>query len=251
MPVEVTLQSEVRGSLTVYPIDSARDFGVDAFVTDRFHGTSGAPYDSLNLGDHVGDDPGHVAANRRLVAQALGVERLVIVRQIHGAALVDARRATSTSEADALFDDGDHALAVLVADCIPILMVDGASSRFGVVHAGWRGLAEGVITRAIQSFSDPATVRVFLGPSISLAGYQVGPEVADVFRSVPDALVDDGGDRSRMDLRLIAAHELVAAGVDDRHIERSVQVTDGGALFFSDRAQRPCGRFGLVAKRVS
>jgi YfiH family protein len=251
VPTEVALHPEVRGSLTVYPIDTARELGVDAFVTDRFHGASSTPYDSLNLGDHVGDDPTLVAENRQLAARAIGADRLIIVRQVHGATVLEAQSATATSEADGLIDDGDRALAVLVADCIPVLMVDAASTRFGVVHAGWRGLAAGVIARAVERFDDPDSVRVFLGPSISLAGYQVGPEVARHFFDVPDALVADGGDRSRVDLRLVAAHQLVAAGVNDHHIERSVQVTDGGELFFSDRAQRPCGRFGLVARRVS
>ena len=102
MPVEVTLAPEVRGPLTVYPIESARAFGVDAFVTDRFHGASSAPYDSLNLGDHVGDDLDHVRKNRRLVARAIGADHLVTVRQVHGARVLDASDAMPESEADAL-----------------------------------------------------------------------------------------------------------------------------------------------------
>jgi hypothetical protein len=107
-----------------------------------------------------------------------------------------------------------------------------------------------VIARAVEQFADPRHVHAFLGPSISPARYQVGPEVATHFMDVPRALLPDGGDRSRLDLRRVAVSQLGATGVSDEHISFSAQVTDGGGVFFSDRAQRPCGRFGLVAKRV-
>jgi YfiH family protein len=251
VPVEVALTPEVRGPLTVYPVESVRAFGVDAFVTDRFHGASDAPYDSLNLGDHVGDDLVHVRENRHVVARAIGAERLVIVRQVHGARILDARDVTPESEADALLSDGsDLALAILVADCVPLLLVESTSSRFCLVHAGWRGLHAGVITKALEHLYAP-DVHAFLGPSISPARYQVGPDVAIHFDDVPNALTPDGADRSRLDLRLVATTQLRGAGVTDEHITLSAQVTDGGDVFFSDRAHRPCGRFGLVAKQVS
>jgi YfiH family protein len=251
VPTEVTLAPEVRGSLTVYPIEIARACGVDAFITDRFHGSSSAPYDSLNLGDHVGDDVERVDENRRLVALAIGADRLVIVRQVHGARVLNASEATPESQADALLsDDSALALAILVADCVPILLVDPTSSRFCLVHAGWRGLSADVITNALEHF-DSSQTHAFLGPSISAVRYQVGPEVAVHFEQVPSALTPDGGDRSRLDLRAVAASQLRAAGINDERISISAQVTDGGDVFFSDRAQRPCGRFGLVAKAVS
>jgi YfiH family protein len=251
VPVEVALTPEVRGPLTVYPIESARARGVDAFVTDRFHGASNAPYESLNLGKHVGDNLEHVSENRRRVASAIGADRLVIARQVHGARVLSALDATPDSEADALLSDGAHlALAILVADCVPILLVASSSPRFCLVHAGWRGLHAGVIANALEYF-DAADVHAFLGPSISSARYQVGPEVALHFEDVPNALTPDGGDRSRLDLRLVATSQLRAAGVADEHISLSAQVTDGGDVFFSDRAHRPCGRFGLVAKLLS
>lgn len=254
MPIDVTLEAESRDSLAVYPVTSARPYGVDAFITDRFGGVSHAPYDELNLGDHVGDDPRSVEENRHRVAHAIGVEsgRLAIVRQVHGARLLDAASLTPTSEADGLFtDSNDHAIAVLVADCLPILLVDTASPGIAVVHAGWRGLRDGVIASALDRFADVATLNAFLGPSISLEGYQVGPEVAAHFTDVPGALLPDGGDRSRLGLARVAVEQLPAAGVSDEAIQRTTQVTDGGEVFFSDRSQRPCGRFALVAKRAS
>ena len=93
-------------------------------------------------------------------------------------------------------------------------------------------------------------VHAFVGPCISFEGYQVGPEVAASFAHVRGALRADGGDRSRLDLRRVAVHELSTNGVFDDHIEVCAQSTDGGETFFSDRAARPCGRFALVAKRA-
>lgn len=254
MPSDVALSAETRDALTVHPVTSVRALGVDAFVTDRFGGVSSAPYDSLNLGVHVGDRANDVRENRRRVANAIGVDptRLVIVQQVHGVRVLDASNATPSSEADALFtDDRDQALAILVADCVPILLVDSTSDRFALVHAGWRGLHLGVIAQTLQLFADAAQVHAFLGPSISREGYQVGPEVAAHFAHLPEALTPDGGDRSRLDLTLVATRQLLEHGVGDASIVRCQQVTDGGEVFFSDRAQRPCGRFALVAKRTS
>src|ERR1700685_2903675 len=91
VPNEVTLSPEVRGPLSVYPVEALRRLKVDAFVTDRFGGVSHVPYDSLNLAAHVGDDEQHVTENRRRVAQAVGVEfdHLVTIRQVHGNRIVE------------------------------------------------------------------------------------------------------------------------------------------------------------------
>ncbi len=254
MSGHVTLRADTRDTLTVYPLERARELGVDAFVTDRFGGVSAAPYDSLNLAYHVGDDRLAVDENRRRVALAANVTpgQLITVNQVHGADVLSADLVTATSDADALtYSSNDLALAVLVADCVPLLLVDSASARFAVVHAGWRGLHRGVIARALSAFSDPPAVYAFVGPSISVEAYQVGPDVAQYFEDVPEAIWHDEGDRSRLDLRHLAVRQLVAGGMSDQNVETSSQVTDGGEVFFSDRAQRPCGRFALVAKRAS
>jgi YfiH family protein len=253
MSNDVTLRAEPRGELTVYPIERARALGVDAFVTDRFGGVSVEPFHSLNLAYHVDDNPGAVSENRRRVAEVIGVEatKLVTVSQTHGTTVLDAARATPSSESDALtYERDDLALVMLVADCLPLLLVDSSSRRFSVVHAGWRGLEAGVIEAAVRQFSHPESVYAFIGPSISMEAYQVGPEVAVHFQHVPDAVWPDGGDRSRLDLRRVATHQLLAAGITEESVEHSTQVTDGGEVFFSDRAHRPCGRFALVARRL-
>jgi YfiH family protein len=253
VPVEVTLSAKPRGELTVYPIEFARHFGVQAFLTDRTGGVSPAPYDSLNLGDHVEDDPTNVQENRRRVAEAIGVDasRLIIVNQVHGRDVVLANQATADSTGDVLIDFGDEfAVAVLVADCLPILLVDEDSPTLAVVHAGWKGLQQNVLESALEHFDHHDAVHAFLGPCISGAAYQVGPEVAEHFSTISGAVTADTGDRSLLDLRAVAAAQLLALKVTDHHITIAQQSTDGGTTFFSDRARRPCGRFALVARRV-
>ncbi len=233
-------------------VEQFQEFGVDAFVTDRFGGVSDPPYDSLNLGSHVDDRVEHVTENRRRVASAIGVapERLVIVRQVHGNQVLDASISLEAREGDGLFTSSpDLALAVLVADCVPVLIVDESCAAFAVVHAGWRGLSSQILSNAVARFNDPRSLHAFVGPSISFEGYQVGPEVAEKFADVEGAVAPDEGNRSRLDLRLVATRLLVQHGLSDSNIIVSTQSTDGGGLFYSDRAARPCGRFALVAKR--
>jgi hypothetical protein len=231
-----------------------RRFNIDAFVTDRFGGVSVAPYDSLNLAGHVGDETEHVSENRRRVAEASGVdlEHFITVHQVHGDDVLEVTEAPFSGEGDGLVTTMTGvALAMLVADCVPLLLADESSARFGVVHAGWRGLTSGVLKRAMAHFEQPRAVRAFVGPCISAEGYQIGPEVATHFKNDPEALYADAGDRSRLDLRHVVARQLYELGLLDEHVEQSRQSTDGGELFFSDRARRPCGRFALVARRLS
>ncbi len=252
MSLDVSL-AESRGALRVLALTSLREFGVDALITTREGGVSEAPFHSLNLGMHVGDDSRRVSTNRARVAAAMRVapERLVMMSQVHGADVLEVEGPTE-GEADALVTSSrDTAIAVLVADCLPIVLADTTRRRVGVVHAGWRGLSAGVLANALAAFDDPRSVHAIIGPGVSPRVYQVGPEVADNFRDVPDAVLADAGDRSRLDLRAIALHQLVGAGVGAAHVEAVREVTDGGGLFFSDRASRPTGRFALVARLLA
>jgi len=250
--VPLTLAREQRGDLIVHRATSLNQFGVDAFVTDRFGGVSRGPYESLNLALHVGDDPHHVQQNRGRVADALGVstDHLVFVEQVHGDRVADARIGTPLETADGLFTSSAQlALAILVADCVPILLVDGDSRDFALVHAGWRGLRGEVLKNAVDRFSDPASVHALLGPSISARRYQVGPDVAEYFRDLPGAVHADLGDRSLLDLRTVAALLLVGLGLRDDHVAVCEESTDNATTYYSARAQQPCGRFALVARR--
>lgn len=254
MSIALTLEPSVRGDLPLFELNATREWGVDAFVTGRRGGVSADPYGSLNLGTHVGDDVASVVANRRRVAQAAGVEpaNLVTSRQVHGPDVNDVDGWSGEDlVGDALVTTrGDLALCVMVADCVPLLFVDTMSRRLAVAHAGWRGLRAGVIGATLAMFTGPHHVRVVIGPHISSDTYQVGPEVAQHFEGVAGAVIDDVGDRSRLDLAAITVSQLAHCGVDTDAVLVCRPGTDGGQMFFSDRAQRPCGRFGLVARSL-
>ena len=253
---ELTLLAEERGGLAVYSLPTFLSFGVDAFFTTRAGGVSHPPYDELNLGAHVGDDPEAVRENRIRVAAAAGVElnHLVIPRQVHGSAVAAITGPADDVEADALRTrDDDVALAILVADCVPILIADAFTNQFAVVHAGWRGLAANVIAATVAQFPDSTTLYVAVGPHIAPARYQVGSDVATHFAQVPGALRDDQSpdDQPRylLDLSAVVRQQLTALRVPASQVFFA-PLSSSDAPFFSDRAARPCGRFALVARRA-
>lgn len=155
---------------------------VAAVVTTRAGGVSAAPFDTFNLGDHVGDDPFAVAENRRrLVADHPGLAAVSWLRQVHGTTLVEAA-ADRPVEADAQFTTQPGlACAVLTADCLPVLFCNRDGTRVAAAHAGWRGLCAGVLERAAAGFGNPEEVLAWLGPAIGPAHFEVGPEVRTQF----------------------------------------------------------------------
>lgn len=250
---DVSLVTRREGSLTLGEVEGAARYGVRAWVSERTGGVSEAPYDTFNLATHVGDDPARVATNRARLARALELspDHVRFVNQVHGVGVAHARHVTPDTDADVLVGDDASAVAILVADCVPVLLINRRTHAFAVVHAGWRGLAAGVLAHAASNVGPGESLYAFVGPSISGHAYQVGPDVASHFADVPGALVADERDRSRLDLRVVSAVQLRDLGLGDEHVDLSVEVTDGGTRFFSDRAQRPCGRFALIAKRAS
>jgi polyphenol oxidase len=251
--------------------DAAPHHGIDVAVTTRHGGTSAAPYESLNLGLHVGDDSAAVVENRTRAAASFGValDELVFARQVHGATAAvvgpDARGRGTRSEADALPDadtlvttSRQVTLAILVADCLPLALVDPEAGVLAAVHAGWRGTAAGAVGHAVRSMRDVGAeagrLHAFLGPAVSPARYQVSDEVRQalataVSPSVLDGAVaqPDGPGHWLVDLVAANRQQLVDAGVPHDHIA-DCGVTTADAAFFSDRAQRPCGRFALLAR---
>ncbi len=155
---------------------------VHAFQTTRTGGLSVAPYHSLNLGDHVGDDPLTVVQNRMLLNQMLPSEP-VWLEQVHGIAVVDAGMATCRPRADAsVARRGGAVCVVMTADCLPLLLCDRQGTVVAAAHAGWRGLADGVIeaTVAVMGVA-PQDVQVWLGAAIGATAFEVGEEVRAVF----------------------------------------------------------------------
>ena len=155
---------------------------VRALQTTRIGGFSAAPYDSLNLGDHVGDAPLVVRRNRMMLNTLLPSEP-VWLKQVHGVTVVDAARADCLPEADACISAHPGAVCVVMtADCLPVLLCDDQGTVVGAVHAGWRGLCDGVIEQAVQAMAVPPTsLMAWLGPAIGAQAFEVGDEVRAAF----------------------------------------------------------------------
>jgi polyphenol oxidase len=192
-------------------------------VTTRVGGASSGPYRAFNLGTHVGDDPAAVAANRRRLAGELGVDpaRVVWMDQVHGAdvAVVDTPRPEPVPRTDALVTvSPDLVLAVLVADCVPLLMVEPAAGVVAATHAGRPGAAAGVALRTLEAMvrlgADPARVDALLGPAVCGACYEVPAAMqAEVEATLPRSACRTRRGTAGLDLRAGLAHQLVTAGV--------------------------------------
>lgn len=158
-------------------------------ITNRFGGVSVSPFDSLNLGLHVGDKPQDVLTNRAILSQqfALPAEPTWL-EQVHGTNIVELQ--TLAADSALTFADGSysnqfgHVCAVMTADCLPILLCNQQGTEVAAVHAGWRGLCEGVIEQALAMFQSPAaTLIAYFGPAIGPSAFEVGSEVRDAFIS--------------------------------------------------------------------
>jgi len=168
----------------IYPNWSAPPT-VRALVTTRIGGVSLPPYDSFNLADHVGDDPAAVAENRRMLCMHLPAEPAWL-HQVHGTCCVnavDAATALTVTEADASFSRTPGVVcAVLTADCLPVLLCDDAGTVVAAAHAGWCGLADGVIESTVAAMGVPGErLLAWLGPAIGPEAFEVGDEVRDAF----------------------------------------------------------------------
>jgi YfiH family protein len=160
-------------------------------ITDRHGGVSAPPFAGLNLGGHVGDDPDAVRANRAAVAAAVGVppDRLVFMDQVHGDAVVqvDGPWDGPPPQCDAMVTTRrDLALAVLVADCVPVLLAAPAEGVVGVAHAGRAGMVAGVAERLVDAMRDlgARTILGRVGPSVCARCYPVGPQLRDEVAAV-------------------------------------------------------------------
>ena len=242
---------------------------VDALVTTRGGGVSDGPYASLNLGLHVGDDPGRVLENRQRAAAALGLELsdLVFGTQAHGpgVAVVDAtQRGRGSVALDDAVADVDAlvtatpglGLVALVADCVPLVLYEPVAHVVACVHAGWRGTVARVVDAAVLAMGSlgarPDRVLAGIGPAVAPDRYQVGGEVAEAVRAcfgraAPDLIWPDGTGRWHLDLVAANHRTLIEAGVPEASIETCGVATGEGTPFFSDRATRPCGRFAAIA----
>jgi len=227
--------------------------GVQSSCSERAGGVSAAPYDTLNLGDHVGDDPLAVAENRRRYAQQLAA-RPVFLKQVHGRGVVrlDAHSADG-SEADACWTtERGIACTMMVADCLPVLLADRAGRVVGAAHCGWRGLAGGVLEalHAQMATAGAGDLLAWLGPCIGPDAFEVGPEVRTAFEqhdSGAAALFRPHGEAKLLaDLPGLARRRLAALGVTAFHGNdgsRAWCTVSNPSRFFSHRRDRVSGRF--------
>jgi hypothetical protein len=237
----------------------ATDAPAGAAFTTRRGGVSARPYDALNLSASVGDDDAAVRENRRRVAAALGIDagRVTMARQVHGAAVRDASAVPAAGrftgalrgwdEADALVSDAPGAaLAVLGADCLPVLVWRRDAPRVAAAHAGWRGLVAGVVEAAVAALEEPARVGAAVGPGIGPCCYPVSAEVRDAFA----ARFGDGVlAPPAVDLRAAVHAALRAAGVPASAVQDVDLCTscEPGRFFSHRRDGAPGGRHaGLV-----
>jgi YfiH family protein len=233
-----------------------RSGSVHVLLTDRRGGHSAAPYDGANLGGHVGDDPAAVAANRQDLAALAGVEpdRLIFMNQVHGAEVVELSGPWpgDPPEADAMVTrEPDLALAVLVADCIPVLLADADEGIIGVAHAGRPGLAAGVAVRAVEAMRElgATSITARLGPCVCPRCYEVPDAMrADVAAIAPLAASLDRRGRPAIDIAAGVLDQLVSLGVD---VLQLPGCTRESPELFSHRREGVTGRFAGVVVRPS
>ncbi|AEA71260.1 Conserved hypothetical protein [Pseudomonas brassicacearum subsp. brassicacearum NFM421] len=222
---------------------------VKACVTTRAGGVSLAPFDSLNLGDHVGDDPVAVAENRRRLTDQFAITPAWL-QQVHGIAVVEADPA-QVAVADASWTDTPGiACTAMTADCLPVLFCNRIGTRVAAAHAGWRGLANGVLEATLDSLAVPADeILAWLGPAIGPQAFEVGPEVREAFiAQLPQAAqaftASPNAGKFLADIYALARLRLAARGVTAVYGGGLCTVTD--PRFFSYRRKPRTGRFASL-----
>ncbi|UOT01839.1 peptidoglycan editing factor PgeF [Rhodococcus opacus] len=233
---------------------SAPDFRVRRVVTTRAGGQSVAPYDTFNLGDHVGDDPAAVEANRRRLADNIGVafDHLVWMEQIHSrnVTVVDGPTDAPVPATDALVTTVPGlALATLSADCVPVLLSDDEAGVIAAVHAGRIGARIGIVPRVLDVMVEQGArvdrIGAFLGPAASGRQYEVPAAMqADVEKFLPGSATRTVKGTPGLDLRAGLRKQLLDAGVSG--VAEDPRCTIEDQTLFSHRRQAPTGRLAAV-----
>lgn len=233
---------------------------IKAMITNRHGGFSQSPFDSLNLGLHVGDDPGTVQKNRDALKVVLPNEPIWL-NQVHGTQVIDADASKESNDACSYVPSADasvtttpgRVLAIMTADCLPVLLASRDGKVVGAAHAGWRGLAAGVIEQTValmrtkQSNQAQSEILAYLGPAIGPHAFEVGSEVRDIFMAQNPAsaacfeqLQEKG--KYLADIYGLACLRLNALGIE--HIEGGGECTLQNPDYFSYRRDQQTGRMG-------
>ena len=223
-------------------------------TTTRAGGVSKPPFDTFNLGDHVGDDPAAVAANRNRLGRAIGLgpDRVVWMNQVHGdrVEVVDEPRDGAFDDTDALVTRTPRlALAVVTADCVPVLLADARAGVAAAVHAGRVGAARGVVVRTVEAMrklgAQPGDISALLGPAVSGRNYEVPAALADeVEAALPGSRTTTAAGTPGLDLRAGIAYQLRGLGVTSIDIDPRCTVAD--RALFSHRRDAPTGRLASL-----
>lgn len=229
--------------------------GVHIAMTDRHGGVSLPPYDSLNLGTHVGDDSDKVFANRDLLMHQLGLPSTPIwLEQIHGTNVVCVDGSFRHDTAMPIMADGCYTKAagkvcvVMTADCLPILLCNQAGSEVSALHAGWRGLCDGVIEQGVACFTSPSQELIaYLGPAIGPNAFEVGAEVRAAFMNkdihAADCFVEHGS-RYLASLEQLAIQRLAKLGINQVYCANTC--TFSSPDYFSYRRDKQTGRLASL-----
>ena len=228
---------------------------VRAAFTLRQGGVSRVPYDSLNVGARVGDEPAAVAENRRRLRVQLHLpSEPAWIEQVHGIGVLDLDGSAVTVAADAVFTRRTGAIcAVQVADCLPVLMSARDGSAVAAAHAGWRGLAAGVLEATVKKLGvEPRQLIAWLGPAIGQGHFEVGGEVRQAFLAhdggAAGAFAPNAAGRWQCDLAALARRRLAALGVGAIFGGDWCTYADA-SRFFSYRRDGRCGRMAALIWR--
>jgi YfiH family protein len=223
-------------------------------TTTRVGGVSAPPFDTFNLGDHVGDDPAAVAANRKRLAKAIGLgdDGIVWMNQVHGdhVAVVDEPPGGVIDKTDALVTTTPRlALAVVTADCVPVLLADARAGVVAAAHAGRVGAQIGVVPRTVEAMVSAGAraedISVLIGPAVSGRNYEV-PEAmaAEVDAALPGSRTTTSRGTPGLDLRAGIARQLTTLGITAIDIDPRCTVEDRN--LFSHRRDAPTGRLASL-----
>lgn len=243
--------SELRPDMLIFP-DWPAPATVRAISTTRLGGVSLLPYAELNLAGHVGDQPDHVAENRRRLALAAGLPAgPAWLDQVHGTVVVAAETVSSPVAADAAWtSQPNRPCVVMTADCLPVLLCDRSGTVVAAVHAGWRGLAGGVVIAAVRQLGKPpAELLAWLGPAIGPDAFEVGEEVRAAFLALDAGNIasfcPSPAGRWLADLCGLARRQLQRLGVTEIYGGDCCTFSDP-ARFFSYRREQQTGRMASL-----
>lgn len=235
-----------------WPVDPRVGAVTTLRIGPRSPGASRGPWADFNLGDRVGDEADAVRRNRRQLREALDLPaEPAWLKQVHGTRVLTLPTDERSPEADAVVCDRPGPVcAILTADCLPVFLAHRDGSAVGLAHAGWRGLAAGIIEATLDRLpGEPVDMAAWLGPAIGPSAFQVGGEVREAFIAsdpgAADAFRPDTEGRWRADLHALARRRLEARGVGWIGGTRSCTWSEP-ARFFSHRRQAPCGRMASL-----